>query len=86
MSDATLTSLIAELRAAIGDDARTPRLVRTIHGLGYAFCSDVVSETASPTREPDRGRSYRIILGEREIALSRGSTFSDDLRKQLPRV
>ena len=30
----TLTSLIAELRTAIGDDAKTPRLVRTIHGYG----------------------------------------------------
>ena len=86
MSDATLTSLIAELRAAIGNDARTPRLVRTIHGYGYAFCGDVVSETASPTREPDRGRSYHIILVSVKLRCLAGSTFSDDLRKQLPRV
>ena len=32
VSDATLTSLVAELRAAIGDDARSPRFIRTIHG------------------------------------------------------
>src|SRR5207342_726029 len=44
VSDATLTSLVAELRSAIGDDARAPRLVRTIHGYGYAFCGDVVEE------------------------------------------
>jgi DNA-binding winged helix-turn-helix (wHTH) protein len=37
VSDATLTSLVTELRAAIGDNARTPGLVRTIHGYGYVF-------------------------------------------------
>lgn len=36
VSDATLTSLVAELRAAIGEEARTPLLVRTIHGYGRA--------------------------------------------------
>lgn len=71
VSDATLTSLVAELRAAIGDDARTPRLVRTIHGYGYAFCGDVLEPPPS-AGEPDRRRSCRIMLGEREIALSRG--------------
>src|SRR5438552_6779078 len=44
VSDATLTSLVAELRAAIGDEARTPRLVRTIHGYGYVFCGEVATE------------------------------------------
>src|SRR6185295_6208687 len=40
VSDGTLTSLVAELRDAIGDEARAPRLVRTIHGYGYLFCGD----------------------------------------------
>src|SRR5712691_7844600 len=49
VSDATLTSLVTELRAAIGDNARTPRLVRTIHGYGYVFCGEVVVEP-SPSK------------------------------------
>src|SRR6185295_6799431 len=44
VSDSTLTSLVAELRAAIGDEARSPRLVRTIHGYGYAFCGEAAVE------------------------------------------
>src|SRR5687768_12401429 len=44
VSDGTLTSLIAELRDAIGDEARAPRLVRTIHGYGYRFVGDVIAE------------------------------------------
>src|SRR5215211_7114691 len=62
VSDATLTSLVAELRAAIGDDARRPRLVRTIHGYGYVFCGDVASGENSSRTESDRGACYRIIL------------------------
>jgi len=38
VSDATLTSLVAELRGGIGDTARDARFVRTVHRFGYAFC------------------------------------------------
>lgn len=37
----SLGRLVAELRAAIGDDARAPRIIRTVHGAGYAFCAEV---------------------------------------------
>jgi DNA-binding winged helix-turn-helix (wHTH) protein len=72
VSDATLTSLVAELRATIGDEARTPRLVRTIHGYGYVFCGEVATETHPSRNAPDRLHPFRIILGDREIALSLG--------------
>lgn len=44
VSEANLASLIKEIRAAIGDDARAPRYVRTVHRFGYAF-SGAVTET-----------------------------------------
>jgi len=72
VSDATLTSLVAELRAAIGDDARAPLLVRTIHGYGYAFVGEVAQESPSTRDGHDRKCSYRLIYGDREIALSPG--------------
>ena len=72
VSDATLTSLVAELRVAIGDDARAPGLVRTIHGYGYVFCSDVVPESRPSRGEPEPVGWHRIMLGEREIALPHG--------------
>jgi DNA-binding winged helix-turn-helix (wHTH) protein len=68
ISEATLTSLVAELRAAIGDRAREPRLVRTVHGYGYAFSGDVAT-SADRGRE---GQSYRIVAGDREISLGHG--------------
>jgi len=70
VADATLTSLVADLRTAIGDDGRAPRLLRTIHGYGYAFAADVVG--APPVPDVADTRSFRIIMGDREIALGRG--------------
>jgi DNA-binding winged helix-turn-helix (wHTH) protein len=70
VSDGTLTSLVADLRDAIGDEARAPRLVKTIHGYGYLFCGDVAE--ARPAAGQHLAESYRIIVGDREIALPPG--------------
>jgi TolB-like protein/Tfp pilus assembly protein PilF len=37
VSDANLAILIGEIRSALGDDPRKPRLIRTVYGFGYAF-------------------------------------------------
>ena len=72
VSDATLTSLVTALRQAVGDAARAPRLVRTIHGYGYAFVGTVSCDGSSIAHSPDQSRAFRIILGDREIALPAG--------------
>jgi DNA-binding winged helix-turn-helix (wHTH) protein len=74
VTDATLTSLLAELRTAIGDDAKTPRLVRTIHGYGYAFIGEVAN-AALPHSAADESGKFRVIVGERDIALVRGENI-----------
>jgi DNA-binding winged helix-turn-helix (wHTH) protein len=50
VSEATLASLIAELRSALEDDARSPRFVRTVFAYGYSFCGEV--SAASPESKP----------------------------------
>lgn len=72
VSDATLTSLVAELRAAIGDDARSPRFIRTIHGYGYIFFGDVSVERMRGRDDGCAFAACRIIVGDREIALAAG--------------
>jgi DNA-binding winged helix-turn-helix (wHTH) protein len=42
--EANLAGLVADLRTALGDSAREPRFVRTVHGFGYAFCGTVEEE------------------------------------------
>jgi DNA-binding winged helix-turn-helix (wHTH) protein len=41
VSDINLAVLIAEIRAALGEVARHPRFVRTVHRFGYAFSGTV---------------------------------------------
>src|SRR5262245_61143862 len=74
VTEATLTSLVAELRTAIGDDAKAPRLVRTIHAYGYAFIGDVRDPRGRLGPSTDL-RLFRIVVGEREIALGPGEHF-----------
>ncbi|HEX9687794.1 MAG TPA: FHA domain-containing protein [Thermoanaerobaculia bacterium] len=74
VSDGTLTSLLAEVRSAIEDEAHESRLVRTVHRFGYAF-----SGTAEQVRPPRRASAprlaYRLFWGPREIALEEGETI-----------
>jgi DNA-binding winged helix-turn-helix (wHTH) protein len=48
VAEANLSNLVAEVRHALGDRARSPQFVRTSHGFGYAFCADaaVVADTS----------------------------------------
>jgi DNA-binding winged helix-turn-helix (wHTH) protein len=72
VSESNLTSLVTELRTALGDKARRPRFVRTVYGFGYAFCG---MATEVPDAVPPRARSgvrLRLFLEDREIALREG--------------
>jgi hypothetical protein len=68
VSESCLAGLVAEIRRAIGDDAREPRFLRTVHGLGYAFADG----GASPT---DEDGVFRLVWGAREVALSEGENI-----------
>jgi DNA-binding winged helix-turn-helix (wHTH) protein len=42
----SLARLVTEVRKALGDTSRKPRLVRTVYGRGYAFSGEAVDEIA----------------------------------------
>lgn len=72
VSDGTLTSLLAEIRSAIGDEPHDSRFVRTVHRFGYAFSGE-----AQPGDRRSMGTLtpklvYRLFWGSREIALGEG--------------
>jgi DNA-binding winged helix-turn-helix (wHTH) protein len=69
VSPANLANLVVELRAGLGDDARHPRVLRTVARFGYAFAAEAV---AAPERKPVRASTpfaCRLVWGHREIAL-----------------
>jgi DNA-binding winged helix-turn-helix (wHTH) protein len=45
ISEGTLTRIVAELRRALGDDAREPRFIETIRGKGYRLLVPVEVES-----------------------------------------
>lgn len=69
--DTNLNVLVAELRRALGDTPRDPRLIRTVHGVGYAFCGEV-SELAGGAPSPPDARRFWLALNDRTFALGEG--------------
>jgi DNA-binding winged helix-turn-helix (wHTH) protein len=55
VSEANLASLIAEIREALGDVARQPRFIRTVHRFGYAFSGQAEEERAARPGTDSRG-------------------------------
>ena len=49
VSDAVLTTAVKELRQALGDDARDPHWLETVHGRGYRFIPAVEQAEERPT-------------------------------------
>jgi len=76
VSEANLGNLVVELRSALGDNARRPRILRTVSRFGYAFIAEVSEErpgrgiASRPT-----GPAYRLVWGRREIALDPGDNL-----------
>jgi DNA-binding winged helix-turn-helix (wHTH) protein len=71
VEEANLANLVAEIRDALGDQARAPLYVRTAHGFGYAFCADAT--TLPDAREPALDRpSCWLEWGSRRFPLSLG--------------
>src|SRR5262245_39945436 len=48
VEEGALTICMAELRKALGDDARKPRFIETVHGRGYRFLPAIT--TSAPVQ------------------------------------
>jgi DNA-binding winged helix-turn-helix (wHTH) protein len=76
VTDSSLTNAVAQARAAIGDDAREPELIRTVHGFGYAFAGAQARESDEPESErPRRFSHFRLALGNQRYALFEGENL-----------
>jgi DNA-binding winged helix-turn-helix (wHTH) protein len=60
VSEATLTSLVAEVRAALGETAGDVRFVRTVHRFGYAFSGTAEVPPAALPSPQGRARCWVV--------------------------
>jgi DNA-binding winged helix-turn-helix (wHTH) protein len=74
VSDATLTGLVKELRRALDDRDPAAPIVRTSHGVGYAFAASIDRGSAAAPATPQiwhwidvNGRRIRLLEGENVI-------------------
>jgi len=68
VADATLVGLVKEVRRALQDRDATSPLIRTVHGVGYAFAGTI--ERAGTNVPPAIGRW--LVVGRRRIPLPDG--------------
>ena len=76
--EANLSNLVGEIRAALDDDARRPRFIRTVHRFGYAFQSGEVADTGRaslrlrlkwPGGKADLGEGEHVIGRDADVAV-----------------
>lgn len=68
VSEVTLATLAFDVRRAIGDDARSPRHLRTVRKYGYAFATEPVDVGREGPAEP----VCRLLTAEAEFPLTEG--------------
>jgi len=81
VTEAALTTVVKELRHALGDSVAEPRYLRCVRGFGYAFGAEIVGldavaglseregEQPPPAAVPNE---YRVVWENREVALVQG--------------
>jgi len=72
--DANLNILIGEIRRALGDSVHDSKFIRTVHGVGYAFCGTAADDPRPPTSSRAlfcwvvwNGRTYQLAEGDNII-------------------
>jgi DNA-binding winged helix-turn-helix (wHTH) protein len=76
VTEATVASVVAELRRALDDDPKTPKFVRTVHRFGYAFCGTLNEDggAAPPARggSASAAQTCWLVWNARELPLNDG--------------
>jgi DNA-binding winged helix-turn-helix (wHTH) protein len=70
VSDANLNVLIGEIRRALDDKPQKPDFIRTVHGVGFAFCS--VAANVPDTHAAPTTLFCWVVWNDRTFPLSEG--------------
>lgn len=92
VSETALTSRIKAARRAVGDDGRSQRVIRTVHGRGYQFVAPIMSTAAAPPRTRyARSGAYSIAYqvvgdGDQNVVFIPGFVSHLDLQWEVPEM
>jgi hypothetical protein len=64
VQEANLKNLVSEVRLALGEDARKPRFLRTVHGFGYAVRPEGDLAPVGRFRVTYLAREFELFAGE----------------------
>ncbi|MFI5197474.1 MAG: FHA domain-containing protein [Thermoanaerobaculia bacterium] len=64
VEESNLKNLVSEVRTAIGEDARSPRFLKTVYGFGYAFRFDASVAPPGRFRVTHLAREFELHPGE----------------------
>lgn len=71
--DANLNVLIVEIRRALGDSAQDSKFIRTVHGVGFAFCGTAEDDPAP--RSDGQARFCWLLWNGNTYALAEGDNL-----------
>lgn len=74
VTEANLNVLASEVRQALSDRSQAPRFIRTVHGVGYAFCGSAADEERG-AREIDSKSRCWLIGTNRNFPLPEGENI-----------
>lgn len=75
VSESNLTTLVTELRAALGDAARSPRYLKTVPRYGYAFCGTATEGAGQRPVGRRRGLHFTLEWADEQVALREGENM-----------
>ena len=71
--DANLNVLIGEIRRALDDTPHKPEFIRTVHGVGYAFCGTAAD--VQPDRAPRTTLLSWVVWKDKTFPLAEGDNI-----------
>jgi predicted ATPase/DNA-binding winged helix-turn-helix (wHTH) protein len=77
VTDGVLKACVREIRRALGDEAKTPRFIETLHRRGYRLIAELGGSDAKPLAPPPPHLAHVTLLIGREEALGRLRTCLD---------